>query len=208
MAENISLPPDSGSLPSFPDIFQSPSTSTSTSTSLRSHNFYSYPPSYEGLGAQEDLDELDKEITEIVEQAAASGGLLRQISEENLCLKPRPIKTNSLQLSPAEEEENVMVAVISTAEHSFQSAVRSEEQEENFYSSSVTTSTNLFPSSSVSASPTSPALPLVVTETPQHQPAGFKRTAQFSSESSLTFLDPTSYLLWRKVRLETFINMI
>ena len=203
MAENVSLPPDSGSLPSFPDIFQSPA----TSTSLRSH-FYSYPPSYEGLGAQEDLDELDKEITEIVEQAAASGGLLRQISEENLCLKPRAIKTNSLQLSPAEEEEKVMVAVISTAEHSFQSAVRSEEQEENFYSSSVTTSTNLFPSTSVSASPASPALPLVVTETSHHQPAGFKRTAQFSSESSLTFLDPTSYLLWRTVRLETFINMI
>ena len=167
----VSLPASSGSLPSFPDIFQSPP------TCLQSTNFYSYPACHESLGTQEDLDELDKEITEIVEQAAASGGLLREISEENVCLKPRPIKTNSILLSPGGHGESP-------------SDVMGEQpggqtEESHYYSSSVTTSTNLYPSCSVSASPTSPALPLVVTETPANQPAGFKRTAQFSSECLL-----------------------
>ena len=52
----------SGSLPSFPDIFQS---------------HYSSLPNREecqdNIGSPEDIDELDKEISQIVEQATASG---------------------------------------------------------------------------------------------------------------------------------------
>lgn len=183
--ELAGLMKDNVSLPSFPDIFQAPP------DCLQSTHFYSYPACHEGIGTQEDLDELDKEITEIVEQATASGGVLRQISEESVCLKPRPIRTSTIKFSPtaSPDRDRLMVAVISTAEHSFsRSAGETEEQESHFYSSSVTTSTNLFPESSVSASPPSPALPLVVSQTPASQPAGFKRTAQFSSESYFTFL--------------------
>ena len=52
----------SGSLPSFPDIFQS--------------HYSSLPnrdESQDNIGSPEDIDELDKEISQIVEQATASG---------------------------------------------------------------------------------------------------------------------------------------
>ena len=179
---SVALQAGSGSLPSFPDIFQT------APGCLQSASFYSYPASNEGVGTQEDLDELDKEITEIVEQATASGGVLREISEENICLKPRPIR--SLEVRQSSSPGNVMVAVVSTAEHAFlQSPGETEEQEDNFYSSSVRTCSNLFPPTSASAR-TSPASPLVVRSppaSPASQPAGFKRTSQFSSESFLLF---------------------
>ena len=182
---NLSLQAGSGSLPSFPDIFQT------ASSCLQSSNFYPYPASNEGVGTQEDLDELDKEITEIVEQATASGGVLREMSEENICLKPRPIR--SLEVRQSSSPGSVMVAVVSTAEHAFtKSPGEREEQEDNFYSSSVTsvtsvrTSSNLYPPNTGSAR-ASPDSPLVVRSPPictANQPAGFKRTSQFSSESS------------------------
>ena len=175
---NLSLPAGSGSLPSFPDIFQA-------SAGLQSTNLYCYPASNEGVGTQEDLDELDKEITEIVEQATASGGVLREISEENICLKPRPIR--SLEVRQSSSPGSVMVAVVSTAEHAFllKSPGETEEQEDNFYSSSVRTISNLYPATTASARE-SPASPLVERSPPilsVNQPAGFKRTSQFSSES-------------------------
>ena len=181
---NVALQAGSGSLPSFPDIFQSQGC-------LQSSSVYSYPASNEGLGTQEDLDELDKEITEIVEQATASGGILREISEENICLKPRPIR--SLEVRQSSSPGSVMVAVVSTAEHAFlQSPGEREEQGEqgdNFYSTSVSTSSNLFPATTGSAR-ASPDSPLVVRSPPgssTHQPAGFKRTSQFSGQSSLSY---------------------
>ena len=180
---NVALQAGSGSLPSFPDIFQSQGC-------LQSSSVYSYPASNEGLGTQEDLDELDKEITEIVEQATASGGILREISEENICLKPRPIR--SLEVRQPSSPGSVMVAVVSTAEHAFpKSPGETEEQEDNFYSSSVRTSSNLYPATSGSAR-ASPDSPLVARSPPcssASQPAGFKRTSQFSSESLLWCLE-------------------
>ena len=180
---NLSLQAGSGSLPSFPDIFQT------ASGCLQSTNLYPYPASNEGVGTQEDLDELDKEITEIVEQATASGGLLREISEQNICLKPRPIR--SLEVRQSNSPGSVMVAVVSTAEHAFtKSPGETEEQEDNFYSSSVRTTSNLYPATTASAR-ASPDSPLVVRSPPicpANQPAGFKRTSQFSSESSESHL--------------------
>ena len=84
----------SASLPSFPDIFSPQAAHLST----------------------DDLDDLDKEITEIVEAATCRVPIHVEAAEDT-CHRPQPIRT--APLSPRDSPDQVMVAVVRTAAHAF-----------------------------------------------------------------------------------------
>ena len=98
------------SLPSFPDIF-------------------SPQPAPQGHLSTDDLDDLDKEITEIVEAATCRVPIHVEAPEVgDTCHRPQPIRTGAILLSPGVTEETreargspdqVMVAVVRTAAHAF-----------------------------------------------------------------------------------------
>ena len=96
------------SLPSFPDIF-------------------SPQPAPQGHLSTDDLDDLDKEITEIVEAATCRVPIhVAAPDVGDTCHRPQPIRTGALLVSPGVTGEThrgspdqVMVAVVRTAAHAF-----------------------------------------------------------------------------------------
>jgi len=94
------------------------------------------------------------------------------------------------ELSSCKSPNHVMVAVVNTATHAF-----NKEDTEKFYNTSVRTSTNMYDCSSTNTGisnvdKSDPMFSLVASSPqplpiwPTDQPAGFKRTAQFSSKFS------------------------
>ena len=92
--------PGPASLPSFPDIFS---------------------PGQGLLGPvnTEDLDDLDKEISQIVEAAtcripAHVEAEVRHVTDKDTCHRPRPIRTSTILLSPSGEVTGVAEASLAT----------------------------------------------------------------------------------------------
>ena len=95
-------PGTTASLPSFPDIFS--------------------PQGPHGHLSTDDLDDLDKEITEIVEAATCRVPIHVEAAEAaDTCHRPQPIRTGAILLSPEARDspDQVMVAVVRTAAHAF-----------------------------------------------------------------------------------------